>query len=76
MPANEVVKPVHDRMPAILRPADYAAWIDRGRTDPAEALALAAGYPFPADLMEAVPVSAHVNDPKHDDAACLAPVPA
>jgi putative SOS response-associated peptidase YedK len=25
LPANDAVKPVHNRMPAILRPADYAA---------------------------------------------------
>ncbi len=76
VPANDVVKPVHDRMPAILRSEDYAAWIDRARTDPAEVIALAAGYPFPAEAMEAVPVGPHVNDPKHDDPACLARVPA
>jgi putative SOS response-associated peptidase YedK len=26
--ANEVVKPVHDRMPVILDPADYGQWLD------------------------------------------------
>ena len=35
-------------------------------------LAQAAGYPFPADAMEAVPVGPYVNDPKHDDPGCLA----
>jgi putative SOS response-associated peptidase YedK len=74
VPANEVVDPVHARMPAILRPEDYAAWCDRGRTDAAAALRLVA--PYPASEMEAVPVAAYVNDPRHEGADCLAPMPA
>ncbi len=72
--ANELAKPVHDRMPAILRPADYAAWIDRGQTDPARALALVG--PYPAGEMKAVSVGVYVNDARHEGPACLAPVPA
>jgi putative SOS response-associated peptidase YedK len=74
VPANEVVKPVHGRMPAILRPADYAAWTDRGTTDPGKVMPLVS--PYPAAEMEAVPVGPYVNKPEHDDPACLAPVPA
>jgi hypothetical protein len=32
--------------------------------------------PYDAAAMEAVPIGPHVNDPKHDDAGCLAPVSA
>ncbi len=74
VPANELVKPVHGRMPAILRPADYAAWIDRGTAEPGKVLPLAG--PYPAGDMEAVPVGRYINDPGHDDPGCLAPVPA
>jgi putative SOS response-associated peptidase YedK len=61
-------------MPAILRPADYAMWIDRGTTDPGKVMPLVSSYP--AAEMEAVPVGPYVNDPKHDSADCLAPAPA
>jgi putative SOS response-associated peptidase YedK len=70
VPANDVVRPVHDRMPAILRPADDAVWMDRGRTDPNQALTLV--RPYDAAAMEAVPVGPYVNDPRHDDPGCLA----
>src|SRR5207248_8879276 len=53
VPANDLVRPANGRMPAILSPGDYAAWIDRGRSDPDGLLALA--RPFPAEGMEAVP---------------------
>jgi putative SOS response-associated peptidase YedK len=69
VPANDVVRPVHKRMPAILSPADYAAWIDRDRDDPEEVLPLA--RPFPAEAMEAVPVGTYVNDARHEGAECL-----
>jgi putative SOS response-associated peptidase YedK len=70
VPANDVVRPVHDRMPAILRPADYAAWIDRGTTDPAKVLPLVG--PYPAGEMEAVPANPYVNSPEHEGEQCLA----
>jgi putative SOS response-associated peptidase YedK len=70
VPANDVVKPVHDRTPTILQPADYAAWLDRGTTDPSRVLPLV--RPYDGGAMEAVPVGPYVNDPKHDDTACLA----
>ena len=28
MPANEVIKPLHERMPAIIAPAHYDLWLD------------------------------------------------
>jgi putative SOS response-associated peptidase YedK len=74
VPANEVVKPIHNRMPAILRPADYAAWIDRGKDDPEEVLPLVG--PFVAAAMTATAVSTYVNDAHHEGPECLAPVPA
>src|SRR5262249_19769209 len=32
--ANDLVKPVHDRMPVILDPRHYEGWLDPGLTDP------------------------------------------
>ncbi len=66
---NQLAREVHDRMPAILGPADYAAWLDPGATRAAELLRV-----FPAREMTGYPVSTAVNDPDHDDPSCLAPV--
>lgn len=65
---NALVAAVHDRMPAILPRERYAAWL---REDaPVDALA-ALLEPFPADRMEAWPVSTLVNRPAFDDPLCL-----
>ena len=48
--ANELMAPVHNRMPVILHPGNFDRWLDRGETDrpPLDLL-----RPFPADEMEA-----------------------
>jgi putative SOS response-associated peptidase YedK len=46
---NAVVAPVHARMPVLLQPQDYAAWLDAD-TDQAEVDRLMR-TPFPAELM-------------------------
>ncbi len=68
---NEIARPIHDRMPAILDPADYDRWLDPGTTMPAEVRPLL--KPFPASAMTAFPVTTAVNNPAFDDPACLAP---
>jgi putative SOS response-associated peptidase YedK len=68
--ANDRLRPLHQRMPVILPPERYAAWIDRGLNDPAAVLALLAG-PSPADALEASPIGPWVNDPRHEGARCL-----
>jgi putative SOS response-associated peptidase YedK len=57
-------------MPLILDPAGYAAWLDRGATEPA---ALLAGLPeVLGTRLVARPVDTRVNDVRNDDAECLA----
>ncbi len=69
--ANALLAPIHDRMPVILGPADYDAWLD---PDPPSAGALTALLrPYPADQMTAFAVSRLVNDPRNDTDACIAP---
>jgi putative SOS response-associated peptidase YedK len=68
---NEVARPIHDRMPVILDPADYEPWLDPKVTVPAEVRPLL--RPFPAGDMVAYPVTTAVNNPAFDDPACLAP---
>jgi putative SOS response-associated peptidase YedK len=62
---NEIVAPLHDRMPVVLVPADYDQWLDTSR-DPASLI-----RPYPLDDMVTWPVSTRVNKPENDDAAIL-----
>ena len=66
--ANELVADIHDRMPVILRTADYDRWLGV-EPDPRDLLC-----PFPAELMTMWPISTRVNSPKNDDADLLTPV--
>jgi len=69
--ANPKLRAVHDRMPVILDPADYATWLDPRPTDQATLTRLARGAP--AEGLELQAVGRRVNDPRFDDAACLEP---
>lgn len=68
---NELMEPIHNRMPVILSPEDYDEWLHPG-TSPQTGLHLL--RPFPAGQMAAYPVSPHVNSPANDDPACIAPL--
>lgn len=66
---NDLVRPIHDRMPVILGREDYARWL---RTDERDAEALLPLLrPYPAAQMTAWPVSRRVNSPANDDAALI-----
>jgi putative SOS response-associated peptidase YedK len=67
---NELMATIHDRMPVILRPDDYDAWLDPATDKDAAQVLL---RPYPADEMTATPVSTLVNSPKNDVAACIEP---
>lgn len=64
--ANDLIAKLHDRMPVILQPADYARWLDPDEPQP-EALV----QPFDGALMTWHPVSMRVNSVRHDDASCI-----
>jgi putative SOS response-associated peptidase YedK len=69
---NALMQPIHDRMPVLVDPADYAAWLD-----PHTPLDRAAAVlrPYPAEKLGAHPVSPQVNDPKHDGPGLIEPAP-
>jgi len=67
--ANEMMKPIHERMPVILQPEDYNLWLNRNMHDPHELQKLY--KPFPSDLMVAHPVPDLVNMPRFDSASCI-----
>jgi putative SOS response-associated peptidase YedK len=70
--ANELLKPIHDRMPVILTREAEAVWLDPKTEDPARLLPLLTRYPFEA--MEVCPVSLRVNNPANDGAECIEPL--
>ena len=53
--ANELIKPIHDRMPVILQPQDERVWLDPKEHDPQKVLPLL--RPYPPEDMEAFAVS-------------------
>lgn len=70
-PPNELVKPVHDRMPVVLAERAYDAWLDPTvGGDEARGLL---GIP-PVDDWVAEPVSKQVNSAMNDDPSCIAAI--
>jgi hypothetical protein len=67
-----MMEPFHERMPAILTENDYDLWLDPRVRDPKLLLPLL--RPYPAEAMAAYPVSTHVNNPRHEDPTCRAPI--
>lgn len=70
--ANELMRQLHDRMPVIIPPEQYALWLDPALhdTEPLQELLT----PYPAEEMTARPVSKAVNKVGNDDPSLLAPV--
>jgi putative SOS response-associated peptidase YedK len=66
--ANRDLAGIHARMPVILPPGSWSAWLDpTSERDALQALLL----PAPDGTLETRVVSSHVNDPRHDDPGCL-----
>jgi putative SOS response-associated peptidase YedK len=65
---NDLVASIHNRMPVILYQEDENLWLDK-QTDPARLLALL--KPYPADAMQAYPVSRAVNNPANEGAELM-----
>ncbi len=61
---NDLLRPIHDRMPAILREADEERWL-APEALPAAVLGDVLA-PCPADELEAYPVSTAVNNPENE----------
>ena len=70
---NDLMAPIHNRMPVILAPASYIPWLDHNA--PADSLK-ALLRPYPSAELQAYPVSTLVNNPRHNAPACLEPAQA
>jgi putative SOS response-associated peptidase YedK len=68
--ANELVRPFHDRMPAVIPPEQFDRWM--GFDTPQNDL-LALLKPLPAEQLEVVRVGPAVNKVQNDSPACVAP---
>jgi putative SOS response-associated peptidase YedK len=65
---NALVQSIHDRMPVIIEPERYAAWLDPLNGGAPDLL-----RPYPAQRMAAHAVGMRVNRPENDDAALIEP---
>ena len=68
--AEPALRAVHDRMPVVLPPEDWAAWVSRD-VPAEEALALVGA--LPQGRFAAVPVQAAVGNVRNDSPALLEP---
>ena len=66
--ANDLVRPVHDRMPVIVPHDSYAEWLDPETPEKRLAELL---RPYPAETMKMIEVGPAVNSPKNDGPECL-----
>jgi putative SOS response-associated peptidase YedK len=66
--ANALIRALHDRMPLIIAPQDYARWLDPAVPSADDLIA-----PYPADAMAWYPVSTRVNSVKNDDPTLVRP---
>ncbi|MEK6320732.1 MAG: SOS response-associated peptidase [Acidobacteriota bacterium] len=71
---NELVRPLHDRMPVILPKGAEDFWLDPAAEDNPRLLDLL--QPYPADEMAAYTVSSLVNSVKNDSPECIEPASA
>jgi putative SOS response-associated peptidase YedK len=77
---NDVVRPIHSRMPAILDQGDEQRWLGEPRGSRAgpprgptlEEQVMTLLRPCPSDLLEAYPVSRYVNNPANNGPPCIA----
>ncbi len=70
--ANEVLRPIHERMPVIMHPDDYDTWLDPTLNTFAKLHPLL--RPYPAETMRAYPVSLRVNKADYDRPECIEPL--
>ncbi|WP_420632168.1 SOS response-associated peptidase [Candidatus Leptofilum sp.] len=68
---NELMAPIHNRMPVIVEPEDFDLWLN---PEPNPELGLHLLRPYPAEKMRAYPVSTIVNSPRNDVPECIQPV--
>lgn len=69
--ANSLLRTVHERMPVILRPEQFDAWLGPNDQDREALEALL--QPYDSEEMETFPVSLAVNNPRNQGPECIEP---
>ncbi len=67
--SNDLIQPIHDRMPVILPPDEFAFWLDKNVQHPIELQRLY--QPYQSDLMVAHEAPDLVNNPRFDSPSCI-----
>lgn len=70
--SNDLLRPIHDRMPVIVSPHDYEIWLSPRIQDPRELSFLF--RPYHPERMAAFPVGLGVNNPKTDSPGLIEPL--
>ncbi len=68
--ANNLLRPIHERMPVILNKEGEEKWLDPDFKEVHKFL-----VPYPAEMMEFYDVSKLVNSPRNDLPQCISPLP-
>jgi putative SOS response-associated peptidase YedK len=71
---NTLCAELHNRMPVILAPEAWPAWLGEEPTDEAKLKSLLA--PYPSDDMICWPVSPRVGNVKNNDSSLIEPIAA
>jgi putative SOS response-associated peptidase YedK len=69
--ANDLLAPVHDRMPVILAPKSWPAWLGETQGDPEELKSLL--VPYTAEAMVIWPVDKRVGNVNNKDPSLIEP---
>jgi putative SOS response-associated peptidase YedK len=69
---NELCAELHNRMPVVLKPAAWPAWLGEEPADAPQLKALLA--PYPSEEMVAWPVSPRVGNVKNNDPSLIEPI--
>jgi putative SOS response-associated peptidase YedK len=66
---NDVVEPIHDRMPVVLPETEEDLWLAAGPDERRELC-----RPYPEDDLDTYPISTTVNNPENDTATVIEPL--
>jgi putative SOS response-associated peptidase YedK len=69
---NDLLRPIHGRMPVLVPAEKYDEWLRPDCPDPESLLQLL--KPCPSHVLTAYPVRTLVNDPSHDGPGCVEPL--
>jgi putative SOS response-associated peptidase YedK len=68
---NELLKPIHNRMPVVLQRRDEPTWLDPENVDVERLQSLL--NPYTSEIMEAYEISTYVNSPSNTGPMCTVP---